>query len=62
MSANTGVEVGIGSPEYTARLPRKRMAATVLFTDEQGRFMVCDPTYKQVLDCPGRSRSERVAA
>lgn len=53
MSADIEPEVGIGSPEYTAQLPRKRMAATVLFTDKKGRFLVCDPAYKQVLDLPG---------
>lgn len=46
-------EAEIGSAAYTRRVPRKRMAASVLFTDGQGRFLVCEPTYKRVLDCPG---------
>jgi len=34
-------------------LPRKRMAAGVLFFDEVGRVLLVDPVYKQQWDIPG---------
>ena len=34
-------------------LPRKRMAASVLFTDERCRALLCEPTYKDYWDFPG---------
>jgi 8-oxo-dGTP pyrophosphatase MutT (NUDIX family) len=46
-------EQGIGSAEHTRNVPRKRVAATVIFTDERGRVLLCEPTYKQVWEAPG---------
>lgn len=43
----------IGSAQHTHTIPRKRMAATVLFTDHTGRVLLCEPTYKQVWEAPG---------
>lgn len=43
----------IGSAEHTRSIPRKRSAATVVFTDEVGRVLLCEPTYKQVWEAPG---------
>lgn len=39
--------------EYTATLPRKRMGAAVLFTDEAGRTLIVEPTYKSYWEIPG---------
>jgi 8-oxo-dGTP pyrophosphatase MutT (NUDIX family) len=44
---------GIGSAEHTRSIPRKRSAATVVFTDDAGRVLLCEPTYKQVWEAPG---------
>jgi ADP-ribose pyrophosphatase YjhB (NUDIX family) len=38
---------------FTARLPVKRLAADCLFTDEAGRILVVEPTYKPTWDIPG---------
>lgn len=46
-------EQAIGSAEYTRTIPRKRMAATVVFTDDEGRVLLCEPTYKEVFEAPG---------
>lgn len=43
----------IGSAEHTRSIPRKRSAATVVFTDGVGRVLLCEPTYKQVWEAPG---------
>ncbi|MFI2486894.1 NUDIX domain-containing protein [Promicromonospora kroppenstedtii] len=43
----------IGSAQHTHTVPRKRMAATVVFTDHTGRVLLCEPTYKQVWEAPG---------
>lgn len=43
----------IGSAEYTHTIARKRVAATVVFTDHTGRVLLCEPTYKQVWEAPG---------
>lgn len=43
----------IGSAEHTRSIPRKRSAATVVFTDAAGRVLLCEPTYKQVWEAPG---------
>ncbi|WP_026922177.1 NUDIX domain-containing protein [Glycomyces arizonensis] len=48
-----GPEQGIGTAEHTHRMPRKRAAAAVLFTDGAGRVLLCEPTYKQVWEAPG---------
>jgi ADP-ribose pyrophosphatase YjhB (NUDIX family) len=39
--------------EYVARLPRKRMAAGVLFRDLIGRVMLVEPSYKPNFEIPG---------
>lgn len=43
----------IGSAEHTRSIPRKRSAATVVFTDAEGRVLLCEPSYKQVWEAPG---------
>ncbi|MBA8806363.1 NUDIX hydrolase [Promicromonospora sukumoe] len=43
----------IGSAEYTRSIPRKRSAATVLFSDGDGRVLLCEPSYKAVWEAPG---------
>lgn len=43
----------IGSAEHTRQVPRKRSAATMVFTDGAGRVLLCEPTYKQVWEAPG---------
>jgi 8-oxo-dGTP pyrophosphatase MutT (NUDIX family) len=45
----------ISSLEYTATLPRKRMASGVLFTDAAGRVLLVEPTYKDTWEVPGGS-------
>jgi 8-oxo-dGTP diphosphatase len=42
-----------GSTDYTATLPRKRMGAAVLFSDETGRVLLVEPTYKPYWEIPG---------
>ncbi|AGL16663.1 NUDIX hydrolase [Actinoplanes sp. N902-109] len=39
--------------DFTATLPRKRMAAGALLTDEQGRVLLVEPTYKPSFEIPG---------
>lgn len=51
--ATDGQPQDIGSAEYTHTIPRKRLAATVVFTDHTGRVLLCEPTYKQVWEAPG---------
>lgn len=43
----------IGSAEHTRSIPTKRTAATVVFTDGQGRVLLCQPVYKDVAEAPG---------
>lgn len=43
----------IGSAEHTRTIPTKRAAAAMLFTDGQGRVLLCQPTYKDVAEAPG---------
>ena len=50
---NDSLEQGTGTAEYTHRMPRKRAAATVVFTDGRGRVLLCEPTYKRVWEAPG---------
>lgn len=38
---------------YLASLPRKRMGAGVLITDERGRALLVEPTYKPYWEIPG---------
>ena len=40
-------------PDYTASLPRKRMAASVLFFDSAERVLLVQPTYKPYWELPG---------
>lgn len=46
-------EAAIGSAEYTYTIATKRTAAAVLFTNEDGEVLLCEPVYKQVWDLPG---------
>lgn len=39
--------------DYTATLPRKRMGAAALFSDDAGRGLVVEPTYKNYWELPG---------
>jgi 8-oxo-dGTP pyrophosphatase MutT (NUDIX family) len=41
------------SDDYTETLPRKRMGAAVLLTDEMGRVLLVEPTYKDYWEIPG---------
>lgn len=43
----------LGESEWEAALSRKRIAATVLFTDATGRVLVVEPTYKPRWELPG---------
>ena len=38
---------------YSATLPRKRMAAGVLFRDHDGRVLLVEPVYKDYWEIPG---------
>ncbi len=42
-----------GAADYTATLPRKRMAAGVLFFDAADRVLLVEPTYKPYWEIPG---------
>ena len=52
--------------DFTASLPRKRMAAGVLLSDEEGRLLLVEPAYKPDWEIPGGSveqdESPRAAA
>ena len=39
--------------DFTATLPRKRMGAAVLLSDDQGRVLLVEPTYKDYWEIPG---------
>jgi 8-oxo-dGTP diphosphatase len=39
--------------DYTATLPTKRIAASVLFTGSDGRILLVEPTYKDYWEVPG---------
>lgn len=39
--------------DFTATLPRKRMGAGALLTDERGRVLLVEPTYKDYWEIPG---------
>jgi 8-oxo-dGTP pyrophosphatase MutT (NUDIX family) len=39
--------------DYTATLPRKRMGAGALFTDQTGRVLLVEPIYKRDWEVPG---------
>lgn len=38
---------------FTSRLPTKRVAADCLIFDQDGRFLLVEPTYKTTWDVPG---------
>jgi 8-oxo-dGTP diphosphatase len=52
---STGASEGpaIELSEYDRKLPRKRVAAGVLFFDADGRVMLVDPVYKDPWEIPG---------
>ncbi|MFG1603136.1 NUDIX domain-containing protein [Actinoplanes sp. NPDC049265] len=39
--------------DYTATLPRKRMGAGALLTDDRGRVLLVEPTYQPYFEIPG---------
>ncbi|MDR7277530.1 NUDIX hydrolase [Catenuloplanes atrovinosus] len=39
--------------DYTRTLPRKRMSAGLLLTDERGRVLLVEPAYKPYWEIPG---------
>jgi 8-oxo-dGTP diphosphatase len=39
--------------DFTATLPRKRMGAGALLTDDRGRVLLVEPTYKDHWEVPG---------
>src|SRR5690242_4646399 len=41
------------SHDFTATLPRKRMASGVLLSDGEGRVLLVEPTYKPSWEIPG---------
>jgi len=41
--------------DFTATLPRKRMGAGALLSDDQGRVLLVEPTYKPYFEIPGGS-------
>jgi 8-oxo-dGTP pyrophosphatase MutT (NUDIX family) len=66
MSESTAPERDIGAAEHTHTVARERTAATVVFTDDRGRVLLCEPTCKQVWEAPGGAveadESPRMAA
>jgi 8-oxo-dGTP pyrophosphatase MutT (NUDIX family) len=49
----TGIDAGAGHEDFTAGLPRKRMAAGVLLTDDTDRVLIVEPVYKDYWEIPG---------
>jgi 8-oxo-dGTP diphosphatase len=43
----------MSAEDWTATLPRKRMGAGVLLSDERGRTLLVEPTYKPHWEVPG---------
>jgi 8-oxo-dGTP diphosphatase len=43
----------VETADYAATLPRKRMGAAVLFTDDAGRVLLVEPMYKDYWELPG---------
>ncbi|MEV5162828.1 NUDIX hydrolase [Streptomyces sp. NPDC053728] len=60
------MDVQLNPEEYERTLPRKRVAAGVLFFDPQGRVLLVDPVYKPLWEIPGgaveRDESPRAGA
>jgi 8-oxo-dGTP pyrophosphatase MutT (NUDIX family) len=51
----TSVDAASGQDDFTAGLPRKRMAAGVLLTDDADRVLIVEPVYKDHWEIPGGS-------
>lgn len=49
----TSTQDGSSLADYTTTLPRKRIAAGVLFFDATGRVLLVEPTYKPYWEIPG---------
>ncbi|MGW2282656.1 NUDIX domain-containing protein [Streptomyces sp. NPDC001770] len=47
------MNVQMSPEEYERTLPRKRVAAGVLFFDPEGRVLLVDPVYKPLWEIPG---------
>ncbi|MFD6529252.1 NUDIX domain-containing protein [Streptomyces sp. NPDC060184] len=47
------MNVRMSPEEYERTLPRKRVAAGVLFFDPEGRVLLVDPVYKPLWEIPG---------
>src|SRR5690349_16698469 len=47
------MDVQLSPEEYERTLPRKRVAAGVLFFDPEGRVLLGDPVYKPLWEIPG---------
>ena len=43
----------IATSDYFRNLPRKRMGSGLVFTDDQGRILLVEPTYKKNWEVPG---------
>lgn len=52
-TATSSSEPPVPVSEYVAQLPRKRMAAAVLFHDDRGRVLLLEPSYKPNWELPG---------
>ncbi|MGW6244366.1 NUDIX domain-containing protein [Streptomyces roseolus] len=46
-------DVDAAALAYDRGLPRKRVAAGVLFFDDAGRVLLVDPVYKEPWEIPG---------
>jgi 8-oxo-dGTP diphosphatase len=49
----TSVDAASGQGDFTAGLPRKRMAGGVLLTDDADRVLIVEPVYKDYWEIPG---------
>lgn len=60
------MDVRLSQDDYERALPRKRVAAGVLFFDPEGRVLLVDPVYKPLWEIPGgaveRDESPRAGA
>lgn len=52
------MEALLSPEEYEQALPRKRVAAGVLFFDPEGRVLLVDPVYKDLWEIPGGAVEE----
>ncbi|MFB6398172.1 NUDIX domain-containing protein [Polymorphospora lycopeni] len=53
MTTASDDDTATASGDCTATLPRKRMAAAVLFRDVRGRILLVEPRYKDDWELPG---------